>query len=137
MMNMNDTDSDGAEPPLIAVVDDNILVLKMLRYFLPSAGYRVVTWARATGAVEMIEHEKPVLVILDIRMEHDRAGMEVLRALRERPGTEHIPVLFVSAWADSLTTDERGELRATRADTMMKPFEFGDLLSRMWALLAP
>ncbi len=134
---MVETEGDAPSPPLIVVVDDDALILKMLRYFLPSAGYRVVTWARAHGAATMIAREQPALVILDIRMEHDRAGMDVLRTLRTRRETGDIPVLFVSAWADTLTPDERDEIRAARADTMMKPFEFDDLIGRMRGMMAP
>jgi DNA-binding response OmpR family regulator len=135
MDNATDNRGDGDAPPLIAVIDDNPLFLKMLRFYLPSVGYRVVTWTRATGAASLVERERPALVVLDMRMEHDRAGLAVLRALRGRPGTAGIPVLVVSAWADALTADERAEIRAARGDTMLKPFEFADLLGRMRGLM--
>ncbi len=132
---MRGDENSAPVPPLVAVIDDNPLFLKMLRYYLPSVGYRVVTWTRATGAAAMVARERPALVVLDMRMEHDRAGMEVLRALRGRPETAGIPVLFVSAWADALTAEERGEIRAACGDAMMKPFEFGYLLGRMRGMM--
>ncbi len=84
----------------------------------------------------MIERERPALVILDIKMEHERAGLDVLRAVRRQSATTAIPILFVSAWADSLVLDERDELRAARADTMLKPFKFRDLLEKIGEMIA-
>jgi DNA-binding response OmpR family regulator len=128
---------NAAASPLVAVIDDNPLFLRMLRAYLPSVGYRVVTWTRAAGAAAVVARERPALVLLDLRMEHDRAGLEVLRALRGRPETAAVPVLFVTAWADTLTAEERSEIRAAGGDAMMKPFEFASLLGRMRAMVAP
>jgi DNA-binding response OmpR family regulator len=129
--------SSPATAPLIVVVEDDALILKMLRYYLLSMGYHVVTWTRATGAASLIAREQPALVLLDMRMERDRAGLDVLRAMRMRRESETIPVLFVSAWADDLTTDERDEIHAAHAEAMMKPFDFADLIDRMRRMMAP
>ncbi len=131
-----ETEEHDVASPLIAVVDDDPAIRKIMGYLLPGAGYRVVMWERATGAAAMIARERPALVVLDIKMEHDRAGMDVLRAVRRQSATADIPVLIVSAWADTLAPDEYDEIGAARADTMMKPFEFRDLLEKIGAMVA-
>jgi len=103
---VTDIENGASGPPLIAVIDDNTLILKMLRYYLPSVGYRAVTWARATGAAAMIEREQPALVVLDIRMEHERAGMDVLRALRERPDEEQVALGYSANDETAVPSDD-------------------------------
>ncbi len=136
MDDANNNRSDASASHLIAVVDDDPSIRKIMGYLLPGAGYRVVMWTRATGAAAMIEQEQPALVVLDIKMEHERAGLDVLRAVRRQLATTGIPVLFVSAWVDSLAADERDEILASRADTMLKPFDFRDLLGKISEMIA-
>src|SRR4051794_36347088 len=81
------------DAPLVVVVDDDDMTQHLMRDLLPLEGYRVVTWGSGAGAVELIARERPALVILDVRMEHPRAGIEVLHTLRRNPDTAHIAVL--------------------------------------------
>ncbi|MCA1670102.1 MAG: response regulator, partial [Thermomicrobia bacterium] len=67
--------------PLIAIVEDDDTVQEMITDCLKGEGYRVLSCHRGAGAYEVIEHERPDTVILDIRMEHPRAGMAVLQRL--------------------------------------------------------
>lgn len=136
MPDATDRGDDMPGPPLIAVVDDDPAIRKMMGFLLPNAGYRVALWRQAAGAAGLIERERPDLVILDLRMEHLRAGMDVVRALRGRRTTERIPILVVSAWADNLTADEHGEIAAAHGDTMTKPFELADLLAKVATMVA-
>ena len=60
-------------------------------------GYRTLPYRQGAGAYELIEHERPDAVIMDIRMEHPRAGLAVLQRLRHDPATAAIPVLICTA----------------------------------------
>ena len=67
--------------PLIAIVEDDEAVLDMITECLATEGYRTLPYRQGAGAYELIEHERPAAVVLDIRMEHPRAGMAVLQRL--------------------------------------------------------
>ncbi len=122
--------------PLIIVIDDDAMTQRLMHDLLPEAGYRVATWGGATGAAELVARERPALVILDVRMEYERAGIDVLRSLRRNPATEAIPVLVASACMTYLESDERDEIAALRGETMSKPFWLDEFLGRVRELVA-
>src|SRR4051794_14325467 len=87
--------------PLIAVVDDEPLILKLMQMFLTVEGYEVILWSDAATACEMIRERQPALVTLDLSMQDDwDAGLKVLESLHADPATRAIPVIIVSATAD-------------------------------------
>ena len=75
---------------------------------LEEEGYKVVTAGSGHGLMEMIEREKPDLVILDIKMaEHD--GLDLLQEIRK--GFYNIPVILCSAYSSF-----KGDLKSIAAD---------------------
>jgi len=76
------------------------------------------------------------LVILDVRMEHPRAGIEVLHTLRRNPDTAHIAVLVASACMPYLEPSERDEIAALRGEMLSKPFWLPDLLEKIEVMLS-
>lgn len=135
-MSASTSTQDARAEPLVIVVDDDAMTRHLMHDLLPLDGYRVVTWGAGAGAAELIAREQPALVILDVRMETERAGIAVLRALRQRPDTAHIPVLVASACMPYLEPDERGEIGALRGEVMGKPFRLPDLLATIGQMLA-
>ena len=75
---------------------------------LEEEGYKVVTAGSGHGLMEMIEREKPDLVILDIKMaEHD--GLDLLQEIRK--SFYNIPVILCSAYSSF-----KGDLKSIAAD---------------------
>ena len=71
-------------------------------------GYKVITASSGHGLIEMIEQEKPDLVVLDIKMaEHD--GLDLLQVIRKE--FYNIPVILCSAYSSY-----RGDLKSIAAD---------------------
>lgn len=64
--------------PLIVIIEDDGAVLTMIAECLEAEGYRILPYRQGAGAYEFIEQSRPEAVVLDIRMEHPRAGMAVL-----------------------------------------------------------
>lgn len=63
--------------PKILVVDDEESIRTVLRRFLEKKGYQVKTASNGIEALKVIESEKPVLVLLDVKM----PGMDGLQLL--------------------------------------------------------
>ena len=75
---------------------------------LEEEGYEVITAGSGHGLMEMIERDKPDLVILDIKMaEHD--GLDLLQEIRK--DFYNIPVVLCSAYSSF-----RGDLKSIAAD---------------------
>ena len=92
----------------ILIVDDEEVIRMLYGEELEEEGYRVVTAGSGHGLMEMIEREKPDLVILDIKMaEHD--GLDLLQEIRKR--FYNIPVILCSAYSSF-----KGDLKSIAAD---------------------
>ena len=94
---MSDADAQVSEPlpPQVLVVDDNPATRYSTARILRAAGFR--TLEAGTGG-EALERANPGLaaVVLDVHLP-DINGYEVCRALRARPDTTHLPVVYLSA----------------------------------------
>jgi DNA-binding response OmpR family regulator len=92
----------------ILIVDDEEVIRMLYGEELEEEGYEVVTAGSGHGLMEMIEREKPDLVILDIKMaEHD--GLDLLQEIRKR--FYNIPVILCSAYSSF-----KGDLKSIAAD---------------------
>jgi two-component system KDP operon response regulator KdpE len=113
----------------ILLIDDDPMILQLLRHFLQNEGYHVTTADRAEEGLDLAVREMPDMVILDLVMPV-MDGFETCRRLREM-GAETILVI-------SSRRDERSIIRAleTGADAYLhKPFELPVLLARIRTLL--
>jgi two-component system KDP operon response regulator KdpE len=113
----------------VLVVDDDPQLSRALRITLRAAGYEVVNAADGRTALHEAAAEHPDLVILDLGLP-DLDGTEVLAGLR--PWFTG-PVLVLSARVDS--HDKIAALDAGADDYVSKPFDMGELLARLRALL--
>ena len=110
------------------VVDDDAAFLALLSKMLTDEGYAVRTAGGGEAALAGVAVKVPELILLDIRMPV-LDGFEVYRRLKARPGTSGIPVIFLSAFAE---TPERVEgLKLGAVDFLSKSFHRDELLSRM------
>jgi two-component system, OmpR family, KDP operon response regulator KdpE len=113
----------------VLVVDDDPMLTRALRITLRAVGYEVVAAPDGRAALRDAAAEHPDLVILDLGLP-DLDGTEVLAGLR--PWFTG-PVLVLSARADS--HDKIAALDAGADDYVSKPFDMGELLARLRALL--
>ena len=113
----------------VLVVDDDRQLARALRITLRAAGHEVVTASDGHAALRAAAVEHPDIVVLDLGLP-DLDGTEVLAGLR--PWFTG-PVLVLSARADS--HDKIDALDAGADDYVSKPFDMGELLARLRALL--
>jgi DNA-binding NarL/FixJ family response regulator len=121
---------DRAAAATVLVVDDDADFRAFVRALLEGGGYRVVEAAGADEALNGIEPE-PSLVVLDVAMS-PTSGYEVCRVLRARE--PDLPILFVSG-EQTEPLDRVAGLTLGADDYLVKPFEPGELLARVQALL--
>lgn len=69
----------------ILLVDDERSILMTLTAILQRNGFRVTTATSAQDAKQRLSREHFDLVITDMKMEHDGAGFEVVKAALEQP----------------------------------------------------
>ena len=66
---------------------------------LQEAGFEVIEAGTGAQALEAVRSRRPQLELLDVQLP-DIDGFEVCRRIRSDPGTQHIPVLHISATYD-------------------------------------
>jgi two-component system KDP operon response regulator KdpE len=113
----------------VLVVDDDVQLSRALRITLRAAGYEVVTAPDGRTALHVAATDHTDVVVLDLGLP-DMDGRDVLAGLR--PWFTG-PVLVLSARADS--RDKIDALDAGADDYVSKPFDMGELLARLRALL--
>jgi two-component system response regulator MprA len=111
------------------VADDDAKITDMLRRTLAYEGYRVLTAADGSEALQKASAERPDLVVLDWMMP-GLDGLEVARRLRAADST---PVLMLTA-RDAVEDRVEG-LDGGADDYLVKPFAPPELLARIRALL--
>ena len=110
----------------ILVVDDEPPIRKLLRVGLGSQGYAVTEAPNARAAIELLEAERPDLILLDLGLP-GMSGLELLGKLRN-DGLD-IPVVILSS-----RTDEAGIVQALELgadDYVTKPFGMNELVARI------
>lgn len=107
----------------ILIVEDQAIVARDEQYTLEDLGYIVVgSTAMGEDAIAKAEAYQPDLVLMDIMLKGDMDGIEAAQQIRER---FDIPVIFVTAYADSATL-QRAKL-IEPFGYILKPFEESDL----------
>lgn len=109
----------------ILIAEDDKDIVNLLRLYLESNGYRVVTAENGTRAYELVESQKIDLAVLDIMMP-GMDGYELTVKIRE----EHdFPIIFLSA--KNQDHDKILGLNMGADDYMTKPFNPLELIARV------
>lgn len=116
----------------ILIADDEKDIVELIAYNLEREGYAVVRAFDGKKAWEMINTEKPDLVILDLMMP-EISGMEVCRMVRRQDTTASLPIIMLTAKSDSV--DKILGLEVGADDYLTKPFHVRELIARIRAVL--
>jgi CheY-like chemotaxis protein len=122
---------NGDAGPAILVVEDEALIRLMLAEALLDEGYRVLEAEDAAAALDQLEREPGVaLVVSDVRMPGEMDGVGLARWIRRnRPG---LKVVLTSGYVSGL--DHRG--LAQDIDAFIgKPYHVTDVVSRIAQLI--
>lgn len=113
----------------ILIVDDDAPNVKMISFLLREEGYDVVSVDNGPAALELVDRDKPDLIILDVMMPH-MDGFEVCRRIRQKLD---VPIIFLSAKGE--TADKVTGLQLGADDYLAKPFEPAEFMARVKAVL--
>jgi CheY-like chemotaxis protein len=116
----------------ILVVDDNADIRDLLAHRLAQEGFKAVTAASGLEALDLIAAARPSLILLDVNMP-EMSGLEVLSRVRETFGPVELPIVMVTAHAESEDVVESLGLGAN--DHVGKPIDLPVMLARIRAQL--
>lgn len=114
----------------VLVIDDESVLRDMMGRILEQAGYRVLRAPNGESGLELIEDQRPEVVLLDLNMP-GMGGLSLLRRLKEQ-GIEQ-KVVLVSGSIDAKSHREAAALGAN--DYVRKPFFVSELLSAVEKLV--
>ena len=115
----------------ILVVDDIPENVRLLEAVLVPRGYEVLTAMSGEEAMRLVEEHDPDLVLLDVVMP-GMDGYAVCRSLRANEATALLPVIMVTS---SIGPEKTEAIEAGADDFIPKPFNHGELLTRVRSLL--
>ncbi len=106
----------------ILIVDDELLILRIISDILSKEGYEVKTAINYFNASQLLESEKFDVVITDIRMP-EKSGIDLLTHVREI--NSDIPVILMTGFASLETAVEA--VKQGAFDYLTKPLDFNKL----------
>jgi two-component system, OmpR family, alkaline phosphatase synthesis response regulator PhoP len=118
-----------AKRELILVVDDDPKIVALVRAYLVSAGFDVITAADGREAVRQAVERQPRLVVLDLMLP-EMDGFTVTGELRQR---SDVPILMLTA--RGALADRLKGLTEGADDYLVKPFAPSELVARVQAIL--
>ncbi len=116
----------------VLIADDEEDVLDLVELHLKREGLEVVRAANGLEAVRLAKDARPDLVVLDIMMP-GMDGVAVLKRLRQKDSTRHLPVIMLTA--RSQQGDRIQGLESGADDYLTKPFSPRELVLRITGLL--
>ncbi|HYR27659.1 MAG TPA: EAL domain-containing response regulator [Thermoanaerobaculia bacterium] len=99
---------------LVLTLDDDESIGAFVRASLPDSRFRTNWCSDAKRAIESAEAEPPDLAIIDIDLNSDDTGWELLRFLRANPITAAIPIVMLTGASDTLKRERSLRLGADR-----------------------
>ncbi|WP_372717577.1 sigma-54-dependent transcriptional regulator [Novipirellula sp.] len=115
-MNSND-------PSTLLVVDDDSLILQVMKLCLPAPDYHVITADSASKGLQLFAQHKPDAVLLDIQLP-DQSGLAALHEFRELD--RRVPVIMMTGHGTAETAI--GAMSGGAFEYVTKPFEPDDIL---------
>ena len=123
---MSQTEGGNSKKCILAV-DDSAIILTRISNTL-SKDYEVVTVNSGMRALRYLKEEKPVLILMDIKMAQID-GIETLREIRTMEDREDIPVIMLTGVEDKDVVVESARLGID--DYILKPFYSDELIKRI------
>ncbi|MGZ3427617.1 MAG: response regulator [Polyangia bacterium] len=116
----------------VVVGEDEDAIAYLIEATLGDAGWLCLRGRDGEAAFEMVRHEEPDLLILDVLMPR-MDGLETVKRLKADPVLSKVPVLMLTSLT-SVDDKVRG-LTAGADDYLGKPFDLRELLARAQALV--
>ncbi len=116
----------------ILIVEDELDILNLLKYNFQNEGYEVLTAEDGYLGLEIAEHQRPDLILLDILLP-GKSGFQVCQSLKSKIKTKDIPIIMLTAKGEE--KDRINGLELGADDYVVKPFSPKELVLRVKAVL--
>jgi CheY-like chemotaxis protein len=128
-LNSSDEDLIGRT---VLLVDDDARNIFALSSVLERRGMKVLTATTGKEAIQIIESDQDVAIVLMDIMMPEMDGFETMEIIRKQPGFRRLPIIALTAKA--MKGDREKCLEAGASDYLAKPVNTEQLLSslRMW-----
>ena len=128
---------EGALPyfeanPSVLVIEDDRFMGQVFIEMLSEIGFNVITAANGVTALKKLSEQNIDFIILDILLPAMN-GFEIYEKIQENTATKTIPVMMVTAWADSLHLSKASQMGINHF--LAKPFTEDELLEEIYTLL--
>lgn len=114
--------------PLILIVDDNPKNIQFLGSLLMAYKYELGIAQNGVEAMTFLEERLPDLILLDVMMP-EMDGYEFCKQIKKNKKLSHIPVIFLTAKAES--DDIVRGFEVGGVDYVTKPFISAELIARI------
>lgn len=104
----------------ILVVDDEPVVVELLKANFTEMGFQVIKASNGLEALEALKKDKPDVIITDLIMPY-MDGIELIKKIKENPETTLVPIIVITAMAERETLLKAVELGVDEFIT--KPFD--------------
>ena len=118
----------------ILVVEDDLEIKTLIQFFLEKENFDVITAQNSGKALEMLQNNKPELVILDIMLP-GLNGLEIAKLIKKESHKYGTPFIFMLT-AKTETEDVIDGFQAGCDDYLRKPFDPRELILRIKKLLS-
>jgi two-component system phosphate regulon response regulator PhoB len=119
-------------PPRLMIVEDDGPIVDLLRYNFEAAGYAVEVVMHGDEAEARLRESVPDLLILDWMLP-GLSGIELCRRLRQKPSTQNLPLIMLTARSEEADRVRGFETGAD--DYVVKPFSVSEFVARANSLL--
>lgn len=110
----------------VLLCDDEIHILRAAEFKLARAGFRVRCANDGQEAWELIQAERPDVLVTDYQMPRLN-GLELIQRLRSEPPTRDLPAIMLTAKGFEISPDELAQKWGVLA-VLPKPFSPRELL---------
>ena len=125
--------SDGKKKKIL-VIDDEAPIAELIAEFCEILGFKTMVINSGKDVLETVKSFHPDLITLDLNMP-DIPGAKVLAVLKKNSETEPIPVVIISAIAESNSTELNDERIKLSQAIMSKPIQIKKLKEKLSTFL--
>lgn len=86
----------------ILLVDDDLDLLRSFQIYLENKGYIVFTASDGKEGFTKLKEEKPDLLVLDVMMDTNFEGYNLLHRIKEEPANKTLPIIILTGMKDQL-----------------------------------
>jgi CheY-like chemotaxis protein len=124
--------SNETQAPTILIIENEVSNRILIERVLSTRGYRCIAASNGLEALHILEHERVSLILTDLSMPV-MDGYRTTQLIRERPGMARVPIVAVTAYAQS--DENEAALQIGCNEYLTKPFKPRQLLEVVDRLL--